>query len=319
MNASSHPPRPARWKVLLAFACVYLIWGSTYLAIRWAIEDIPPFLMAGMRNLSAGVALSVWALAHGARWPRGAEWRSAALIGGLMLLGGNGSVTWSEQRIPSGLAALLVSFVPLWMALLQGIGGGPKPGRRAWAGVFIGLLGIAILVGPESLAGGGRADLLAAGVLVCGSLAWASGSLIGRRHPTSPSPLLGAGLQMVAGGALLLVAGTLAGEPARFDPALVHPRAWLAMGYLAVFGSIVGFTAYVWLMRVSSPSRAATYAFVNPVVAVLLGWALAGEPLGARTLMAAAVIVGAVALIVLAPRRAPAAAPAPNPSDEPPA
>ncbi len=302
----SAAPRVARWKVTLAFACIYLIWGSTYLAIRWAVEDVPPFLMASSRLVPAGLALLAWQLARGDAPPAPRHWLSALGVGGLMLLGGNGAVVWSETRVPSGLAALMVASVPLWVALLQGLAGGPRPGPRAWSGLALGLAGIVVLVGPESLAGGRRIDLLAAAALLVGSLSWSAGSLIARRVPLPASPLLGAAMEMIAGGALLAVTGLALGEGARLDLARVGPRAVLSILYLATFGSIVGFTAYVWLLGVVAPSRVATYAFVNPVVAVLLGWALAGEPLTARTLLAAAIIVGAVALITLGPLGSPA-------------
>jgi drug/metabolite transporter (DMT)-like permease len=303
---TSAPPAPdhaPRFKVLLAFACVYLIWGSTYLAIRWVVEVWPPFLTAGARFLTAGAVLVAWGMARGARWPRPAQWRASALTGSLMLLGGNGAVVWSEQRVPSGLVALMVSCVPLWMALLQGLGGGARAGARTWVGVFIGLGGIAILVGPHSFAGGERLDLWAAGALMLGSLSWSAGSVLASRLTLPVPPILASGLQMLSGGVLLTLLGVATGEPARLAGAPLEPRALLSLGYLIVFGSIIGFNAYVWLLGVVAPSRVATYAFVNPVVAVLLGWAMAGEPLTARTLLASAVIVGAVALITFAKRR----------------
>jgi drug/metabolite transporter (DMT)-like permease len=302
----SHPKAAAsapRWKVLVAFACVYVIWGSTYLAIRWVVEVWPPFLTAGARFLTAGAVLVAWGMARGARWPTPARWGASVLTGALMLLGGNGAVVWSEQRVPSGLVALLVSCVPLWMALLQGLGGGARAGARTWMGVLIGLGGIAILVGPRSFAGGERLDLWAAGALVLGSLSWSAGSVLASRLALPAPPILASGLQMLAGGVLLVMLGAATGEPAKLAGAPFDPRALLSLGYLVVFGSIIGFNAYVWLLGVVAPSRVATYAFVNPVVAVVLGWALAGEPLTARTLLAAAVIVGAVALITFAPRR----------------
>jgi drug/metabolite transporter (DMT)-like permease len=294
------PEKPTRSRVLLAFAAVYVIWGSTYLAIRFAIETLPPFLMAGTRFVVAGAVLYAWAVLRGAGRPTARHWRSAAIIGGLLLLGGNGAVVWSEQRVPSGLAALLVCTVPLWMVVVPALRrGGTRPPAQVLAGVALGLTGVALLVGPGRLAGSGGVDPLGALALVTGSLLWSTGSLYARRAPLPAAPLLGAAMEMLCGGALLLVAGLLTGEAARLDLAAVSPRSALALLYLTVFGSLVAFSAYVFLLRATTPARVSTYAFVNPVVAVLLGWAFAGEPVTGRTLIAAAVIVGGVVLITL--------------------
>lgn len=290
--------KPSRAQILVAFLAIYVVWGSTYLAIRWAIETTPPFLMAGTRFLLAGTALYAWARLSGAPRPRAAEWRGTALIGALMLLGGNGAVTWAEQRVPSGLAALLVATVPLWMVLL----GGRRPRAQVVAGVILGLAGIALLVGPASFAGSGRVDLAGAGVLVCGALSWSIGSLLAPRAGLPKAAALATAMEMLAGGALLLALGVVTGEPAAFRPEAVSLRSGAALLYLVVAGSLVGFSAYSWLLRHASPAHVSTYAFVNPVVAVFLGWALAGEDLGARTLLATAVIVAGVAFIIIGPR-----------------
>ena len=296
---------PPRGRLLLAFAAIYLVWGSTYLAIRFAIETIPPFLVAGARHVAAGALLYAWARGRGATAPTRAQWLTAAGLGGLMLLGGNGAVTWSEQRVPSGLAAVIVATVPLWIVLLEG----KRPSRRVALGIVLGLAGIGLLVGPGEIAGAGRIDPLGALVLVGGSLSWAIGSLRGRTAGLPASPQVSTAAQMLTGGGLLLVLGLAAGELPRLLASDVSPRSLSAVAYLVVFGSLIGFSAYVWLMRVAAPARVATYAYVNPVVAVALGAAFGGEPLTLRTLLASAVIVLAVIAIVGTPCSANAAHP----------
>jgi drug/metabolite transporter (DMT)-like permease len=286
---------------------VYLVWGSTYLAIRIGLETIPPFFMSGMRYLSAGAILYAWARLNGAPCPRLVHWRSALVVGALLLLVGNGGVVWSEQRISSGLAALFVASEPLWIVLLQSFGPlGRRPSGRAVAGVALGLAGIVLLIGPWNLKSGG-VDLLGAAAVLVAAFSWAAGSLWSRQARLPEVPLLATAIQMLAGGALLTLAGFLTGESARFAPGDVSARSALALLYLMVFGSLVGYTTYIWLLRVGDPSRVSTYAFVNPVVAVFLGWALAGEIVTLRMLAAAAVIVAAVVLITL-PEGASAAA-----------
>jgi len=301
------PGPPSRSRVAIAFAAVYLLWGSTYLAIRFAIETLPPFLMAGTRHLVAGLLLYLFLRARGAPKPDWRHWRTAAAIGAMLLLGGNGLVTWAEGRVPSGLAALIVTSVPIWMALLDGLQKRERPGLPVIAGLVLGLAGIAILVVPGRFGGNGRVDLLGAGALLAASLSWAIGSLYSRRARLPASTLTATGMEMIAGGALLWVVGLLVGEAGRLDPAAVSARSVGSLGYLIVFGSLLGFTAYVWLLKVSTPSRVSTYAYVNPIVAVLLGALLAGEALNLRIGIAGAVIVGAVALIITS-RSKPAAA-----------
>jgi len=295
---TERPAAAPRGRLLLAFAAIYLVWGSTYLAIRFAIETIPPFLVAGARHVAAGALLYAWARGRGATAPTRAQWLTAAGLGGLMLLGGNGAVTWSEQRVPSGLAAVIVATVPLWIVLLEG----KRPSRRVALGIVLGLAGIGLLVGPGEIAGAGRIDPLGALVLVGGSLSWAIGSLRGRTAGLPASAQVSTAAQMLTGGGLLLVVGLAAGELPRLLASEVSPRSLSAVAYLVVFGSLIGFSAYVWLMRVAAPARVATYAYVNPVVAVALGAAFGGEPLTFRTLLAAAIIVLAVVAIVRAPR-----------------
>lgn len=297
---------PPRSMLLAAYAAVYVIWGSTYLAIHFAIETLPPFLMAGVRFLVAGLLMYGWIrLRGGAAAPDRVEWRSALVVGAFLLLGGNGGVVWAEQRVPSGLAALLVATVPLWMVLLEWGGGGPRPRARVIAGIAIGFAGLAILIGPADLLGGGAADLTGALVLVVASFSWAIGSVVSRRVRLPDSPLLGTGMEMIGGGALLLLFGTLVGEWGRLDLAAASPRSLWAVLYLIIFGSLVGFTAYVWLLRHVEIAKVSTYAYVNPVVAVLLGWALAGEALTLRVVLAATVIITGVAFITSGRARPP--------------
>jgi drug/metabolite transporter (DMT)-like permease len=291
-----------RIRLVVAFAAVYLIWGSTYLAIRLAIDTLPPFTMAGSRFLTAGTLLYGWMRLQKAPPPARIHWRSAAIVGGLMLLGGNGGVTWAEQRVPSGLAALLIGTVPLWMAILEAIRpGGTKPMRRTALGLLFGLAGIFLLIGPVDLAGGEQVDPLGAGILLVAALSWAGGSLYSRQAPLPATTMLGTAMEMLAGGALLLVVGGLVGEWGRLNLAAVSTRSLLALGYLVLFGSLMGFTAYLWLLRNTTPARASTYAYVNPLVAVFLGWLVLGEPLTWQTILAAALIVSSVVLINTSP------------------
>ena len=287
-----------RLRVVAAFAAIYLIWGSTYLGIRIAIETLPPFLTAGLRFIIAGPLLYAWARRNGVSRPTGIQWRAAAIVGGLLLLGGNGLVTWGEERVPSGLAALLVATVPLWMVLLDWLflRGGRPPGR-VFLGLILGLAGIVLLIGPADLLGEHRVDLVGVAMLLLAALSWAIGSLYARRAPLPDAPLLGTSIEMIAGGVLLLLASGVKGEWVQVDLASVSLRSWLALAYLTLMGSIVAFTAYTWLLRVSTPTRVSTYAYVNPVVAVVLGWAIVGEVLTGQMLLAATVIVLAVVII----------------------
>jgi drug/metabolite transporter (DMT)-like permease len=290
--------RPARFKLVLAFAAVYIIWGSTYLAIRYAVETLPPLLFAGARFMVAGLMLYGWARLRGAAKPQPANWRTAFVIGGLLLLGGNGAVVLAERSVPSGLTALLIATEPLMVVLLDWARpGGLRPAGRVALGLALGMAGMFILIGPASLAGANEVNLAGAVLLIAATISWAAGSLYAARTRTRLSPILFAGMQMIAGGALLFIAGLLHGELHGFAFAAVSLRSLVSLGYLILFGSLIAFTSYSWLLRVTPPSLAATYAYVNPIVAVLLGWAFAGESLSLRTMVAAAVIVGAVILI----------------------
>jgi drug/metabolite transporter (DMT)-like permease len=305
VSTSSPPVAHSRFALVVAFAIVYVVWGSTYLAIRFAIETLPPFLMAAARFLTAGIVLYVWArLVAGAAKPGRAQWRAAAIVGSLLLVGGNGLVVWSELRIPSGVAALLGGTTPLWMVSIDWLRrGGMRPTGQVVVGLLCGLVGLAWLVGPDSLAGGGRIDPIGVAAVVLSSIAWAAGSIYQRHAPMPASPSLSTAMQMLAGGAGLLVVAAALGELPHADVAAFSARSMLSFLYLVVFGSIVAFSAYVWLLRASTPTRVSTHTYVNPIVAVLLGWALADEPLTPRMLIAVAVIVSGVALITLAPKR----------------
>ena len=290
-----------RARVAAAFAAVYVVWGSTYLAIRYAVTTMPPLLMAGSRFAISGAILFVWARARGAAKPTVAEWRTAAVTGLLLICIGNGSVAWAEQRVPSGLSALLVAVVPLWMVLLDWIRpGGSRPRLPVVAGVILGLIGLAVLVGRDAVTGHGGVDALGAGVLVTASMSWAIGSVYNRHGARPDSAAMSTALQMLGGSVALLALGAALGEAHGLDISSISRASWIGWVYLITFGALVGFTAYVYLLRNVSPAKAATYAYVNPIVAVILGWAVAGERVTSRTVVAAAIILGGVALITIA-------------------
>ena len=314
MSATHTNRKPGTLQILAAFAAIYVIWGSTYLFIRFGVETIPPFVMAGTRHLIAGSLLFAWVRWRTGERPRAAQWLPAALVGALLLVGGNGGVTWAEQRVPSGLAALLVATMPLWLVLLDWLRpGGERPHLGSALGLLLGFGGVALLVGPSRL-NGAHVDPLGAAVLVLAALSWAAGSLISRHGKLGTSPLLAAAMQSLTGGALLFILGGVSGEWTRFSLAQVSLRSALSLGYLVLFGSLLGFTAYIWLLRVTVPSRVSTYAYVNPVVAVLLGWAFAGEAVTGRMVGATVLIVAAVALVITQQRKA---APAKQPEAVP--
>src|SRR6202790_265849 len=312
---SGNPPNPkpelgqagGTTLVLIAFAAVYSIWGSTYLAIRVGVESFPPLLLAGSRHLAFG--LMFYPLL---RWKTGirptiGHWRTATFTGFLLLFVGNGGVCVAEQTVPSGVTALLVATVSLWMVLVDWLRpGGTRPVPRVIAGLILGFAGLALLVGPKNLGGSGRIDPFGVGILVLASLAWASGSVYSKHAGGfSGSPLLGTAMQSLSGGLALWIAGIVSGETRALHLATISLRSWLALGYLIVFGSMVGFTAYVYILKKSTATRVATYAFVNPVVALFLGWLLVGESINMRTVIAAAVILTAVLLVITAPHPAP--------------
>lgn len=291
----------SRAQIIAAFASIYLVWGSTYLAIRYAVETIPPFLMGGLRFVVSGALLYVWARYRGAPNPTRLHWRNAIIAGGFLLLGGNGAVVWAEQIVPSGLTALLVSILPFWLVIIEWV---RPPSHRPSGAVVIGLVlgfaGIIVLVGPGGLGGHGDVRPIGALVLILGSLSWAIGSFWSRDARLPESGLLTTGMEMLGGGVLLLIVGALSGELSRFDIHRISGASAAGLLYLVTFGSLIGFTSYIWLLDKVSPARLGTYAYVNPIVAVLLGWAIAGERLSVRTGVAAAIVICAVALITSA-------------------
>ena len=287
--------------VWLGMLSIYIIWGSTYLAIRFAVETIPPFLMVGVRNFIAGVILYAFMRLRGTPAPTRVNWRSAAVVGLLLLTGGNGLVSWAEKTVPSAVTALLVGAVPLWMVLLDWISGryrdkSKRPSWLAFAGVLTGFGGIALLVGPGELSAN-RVDPIGAAALLFGALLWAGGSLYSRDAALPESPLLGTGMEMIAGGLGAIVIAGITGEFGQVNLAAVSTRSLLGFLYLIFFGSLVGFASYTWLLRAAPTTLVSTYAYVNPVVAIFLGVLLANETITARMLVAAVIILASVALI----------------------
>jgi drug/metabolite transporter (DMT)-like permease len=288
-----------KYKIYLALLSIYIIWGSTYLAIRFAVETLPPFLMAATRFIIPGLIFYIWQRRLGEPAPTRLQWRSAILIGFFLLVGGNGAISWAEQRVVSGVTALLIGTMPIWMVLIDSLRpGGSKPNRITLFGVLLGLVGIIVLVVPSlSKSSDHQLNLLGVLVVLLGTLSWTIGSLYSRNAPLPKSPLLGTGMEMTAGGILLLIWGTLSGEWSRLAAAQVSNQSLLALLYLLVFGSMVGFSSYTWLLRVAPTPLVSTYAYVNPLLAVILGNVLANEPLTFNVVISAFVIISAVFLI----------------------
>lgn len=294
-------PRPSKIAIVTAFAALYLIWGSTYLAIRFAIETMPPLLMAGTRFFFAGIIMFLIARLQGAPRTTRADWRIALVVGGCLLLGGNGGVTLAEQYVSSGLASLIIATVPIYIALLgwiSGIAARLKP--IIWLGLIGGFAGVGLLIGPAlSLpTGDGHHPGIGMLILLVSSFLWSAGSIYSRMAKNSPSPFMATALQMLCGGALLMIGGLTTGELRRVNFQAMTALSLGAYVYLIFVGAIVGYTAYMWLLRHCEPANVATYAYVNPIVAVLLGAAFAGETLSARVLFAGALIIGSVALVI---------------------
>jgi drug/metabolite transporter (DMT)-like permease len=280
---------------------VYILWGSTYLAIRFADETMPPLLMGCLRFVVAGGLLFGWGLLRRRRdqpLPTPLQWRSAAIIGAALLMAGNGGVIWAEQHVPSGIAAIVVALVPLHMAWLDRVFFGQPISRWTVAGIVAGFVGLLVLVQPS---GGSHLDMGGIAVVLVGSFCWAAGSLYARGAPMPRSAALGTGMQMLAGGLLLGLAGAATGEISQLHVGAIGQKAWLSVAYLVVAGSLIGFSAYAWLIRNARTSLVSTYAYVNPIVAVLLGAAFASEPITVRTLVAGGIILAGVAMIVARP------------------
>ncbi|HKC87465.1 MAG TPA: EamA family transporter [Blastocatellia bacterium] len=293
---------PKRSVVLLivAYAVIYILWGSTYLAIKYVIETLPPFISAGARYFLAGATLFiVGRFSKDYEKPTLTQWRSSAVVGTLLFLGGNGGVVIAEHHITSGLAALLVATEPFWVVLLSWLWlKGARPDWRVTLGLLIGFVGVYLLMDGGAVRAGSDTNQLFGMILVIAAgLCWATGSIYGVRAPASKSPILASGMQMLVGGSVMLLFGTLMGEWAGFEISVVSRNSWLALAYLLVFGSLIGFTAYSWLLKNARPAMVATYAYVNPVIAVILGWAIAGESFTGRTLLGAGVVVGSVVMI----------------------
>lgn len=292
------PQRPAAWKTLSAFAVVYLVWGSTFFAIRVGVREVPPFLLAAIRFLIAGSALYGWMLLRGERGPSAREWSSAVLLAVLIFVLDYGLVFWAEQRVPSGLTAVMLATIPAFMALSEiVILGTQKLTLRLAVALAIGIGGVAVLVSRSFSLGGAPIDGAGAAALIVAAVSWSLASALTRKLPLPPSKVMSSGVQMLAGGALLAATAAARGELGGFHPSAVSGGAWLALGYLIVAGSIVAFTAYVWLIHHESPTRVGTYAYVNPPVAVLLGYFLGGEALGRRTILGTLLVLASVVVI----------------------
>jgi drug/metabolite transporter (DMT)-like permease len=296
--SASVEKKPAASALVIAFATIYIVWGSTYLGMRVAIETMPPFAMAAARFLLAGFLLYGFVRLRGAAAPKPHQWRDATIIGTLLLLGGNGLVVWAEQYIPSGVAALIIGVSPVFFVLVEWAWpGGQRPTALTFAGLALGFAGIAWLAAPwESPARGGlHVGGMIALIVACAS--WSIGSIFSRHAKKPAPPFVASGLQMICGGGALALVALLRGEFSAIDFAAISGRSWAAFAFLVLVGSLVGFSTFVWLMKHSTPARVSTYAYVNPVVAVFLGWLLLDEPITARTLLAATIIVTAVVII----------------------
>ena len=291
------PNRPA-WKTLLAFAIIYFVWGSTFLAIRIGVHEVPPFLFAAMRFLAAGAALFGWTLARGEASPTWKQWRSAAILAILIFVCDYGLLFWAEQRVPSGLAAVMMATIPAFMALAEiVILRTQKLTLRLAIALLIGLAGVAVLTSRSLNLSGTPIDHTAAIAMLIGAVTWAIASALSRKLPLPASKAVSSGSQMLLGGIFLTIVAASLGEFRGFHPTKVSAHAWLALAYLIVPGSIIGFTAYVWLLHHESPTKVGTYAYVNPVVAVLLGYFAANEPLGLRTLIGTLCVLASVLVI----------------------
>ncbi len=296
MEARGHRPT---WKTVLAFAIIYLVWGSTFLAIRIGVREVPPFLLAAMRFVIAGLVLYGWMLARGEPSPSGRQWTSAFLLAALIFVGDYGLVFWAEQRVPSGITAVMMATIPAFMALSEiVILRTQKLTLRLASALLIGLAGVAVLMSRSLNLGGAPVDRAGAIALIVAAMCWSLASALTRKLQLPPSKVMSSGAQMLAGGVLLALTAAAMGEFRTFQPWTVSSGAWIALLYLIVAGSIVAFTAYVWLIHHESPTKVGTYAYVNPVIAVVLGYFLAGEALGLRTILGALLVLIGVVVVV---------------------
>jgi drug/metabolite transporter (DMT)-like permease len=298
-------PRPSRWKTLLAFAIIYFVWGSTFLAIRVGVREVPPLVFAGMRFFAAGILLYVWMRATGTAGPTRSEWALVTLLAALIFLVDYGLVFWAEQRVPSGITAVMLATIPAFTALLEiMILRTQKLTFRLGCALVVGLVGVAVLVSHSVAFGDAPIERSGAIALVVAAISWSLASVLTRKLRLPESKVMSSGAQMLVGGILLLLAATIFGEFNAFHWQAVSSGAWLALVYLTVAGSIIAFTAYVWLIHHESPTKVGTYAYVNPVIAVLLGYFLGGETLGARTVAGTSLILVSVVLITTTPKQA---------------
>ena len=295
MTARNHRPV---WKTLLAFAIIYFVWGSTFLAVRIGVREVPPFLYAAMRFLVAGIVLYGWMVARGERSPNRRQWMSIFLLALLIFVGDYGLLFWAEQRVPSGVAAVMMATIPVFMALSEIVILRTQTLTiRLALALSIGIGGVAVLMSRSLELGGAPIDRAGSVALIIGSFSWSIASVISRKLPLPASKVMSSGAQMFAGGILLALTSAALGEFRNFRPSIVSSAAWLSLVYLIVAGSIIAFTAYVWLIHHESPTKVGTYAYVNPVVAVLLGYFLGGEPLGLRTILGALFVLISVVVI----------------------
>jgi drug/metabolite transporter (DMT)-like permease len=307
MEADTHRPT---WKTLLAFAIIYFVWGSTYLAIRVGVQEVPPFLLAAMRFLVAGLVLYGWMIAKGERQPSGRQWRSVSLLAILIFGIDYGLVFWSEQRVPSGVTAVMMATIPAFMAVSEIIFlRTQRLTARLALALLIGIGGVAVLVSRSLNLGGAPIDRVGAVALIIASMSWSVGSILTRKLPLPPSKVMSSGAQMLAGGVFLALTAAALGEFRNFHPSTVSRGAWLALLYLIVAGSIIGFTAYIWLIHHESPTKVGTYAYVNPVVAVLVGYFLGGEALGPRTILGTLLVLISVLVITTTQAKKPVTTP----------
>ncbi|MGA7217415.1 MAG: EamA family transporter [Candidatus Sulfotelmatobacter sp.] len=300
MEAISRPPR---WKTLLAFAIIYFLWGSTFLAIRIGVREVPPLLLAGMRFVAAGIVLYAWMRAAGAASPTRREWASATLLAVLIFLVDYGLVFWAEQRVPSGITAVMLATIPVFTALAEIlILRSQRLTLRLAIALVVGLAGVAVLVSRSVSFGDAPIERSGALALVVAAISWSLASVLSRKLSLPQSKIMSSGAQMLVGGILLLLAAAMFGEFRSFHARQVSTGAWLALLYLIVAGSIVAFTAYVWLIHHESPTKVGTYAYVNPVIAVLLGYFFAAEALGARTVVGTVLVLVSVLVITTTPK-----------------